>query len=337
MPVALGLVTVGLVVGGQAAGLPPGGISVGLMFGLPAVVCYTFLHRPIRFGLGIGALLLASVFYHGVHGQILHRERSFFGVHRVTLDPEGGFRELVHGNTVHGRQSVDPARQREPLTYYHTTGPIGQVFAAFSGTDAKPRVAVIGLGTGSLAAYGEPGQQFTYYEIDPAVDRLAHDTRYFTFLHESTAQVDVILGDARLTLAEAPPRHYGLLVIDAFSSDAIPLHLLTREALQLYLEKVAEDGLLAFNISNRYLQLQPVLGDLARALGLVCLGQADMNLHEADKQAGKSPSQWVVMARTRAHLGKLAHDPRWQTVPGRSNVLVWTDDFSNLYSVFQWE
>ncbi len=337
LPVALGLITVGLIVGGQAAGLEPGGISVGLMFGLPAVVCYTFLHRPIRFGLGIGALLLASVFYHGVHGRILHRERSFFGVHRVTLDPEGGFRELVHGNTVHGRQSVDPTRHREPLTYYHRTGPIGQVFTAFSGTAAKSRIAVVGLGTGSLAAYGEAGQHFTYYEIDPTVDRLAHDTRYFTFLHDSPARVEVILGDARLTLAEAPARQYGMLIIDAFSSDAIPLHLLTRQALQLYLDKLADDGILAFNISNRYLQLQPVLGDLARALGLVCLGQADMNLSEAEKQAGKSPSQWLVLARARTHLGKLANDPRWQTVPGRPHMPVWTDDFSNLFSVFQWE
>src|SRR5439155_6829326 len=151
-----------------------------------------------------------------------------------------------HGNTVHGRQSVEPDRRREPLTYYHPTGPIGQVFAAFSGAAAKSQVGVVGLGTGSLAAYGASGQQFTYYEIDPAVDRLAHDTRYFTFVHDSPARVEVILGDARLTLADAPPRQYGLLVIDAFSSDAIPLHLLTREALQLYLDKLADDGLLAF-------------------------------------------------------------------------------------------
>jgi spermidine synthase len=210
------------------------------------------------------------------------------------------------------------------------------VFAALSRASAKPHVAVVGLGAGSLAAYAAPGQPFTYYEIDPAVNRLAHDSRYFTFLRDSPAQVEVILGDARLSLAEAPPRQYGLLVVDAFSSDAIPLHLLTREALELYLNKLAEDGLLAFNISNRYVQLEPVLGDLARSLGLVCLGQADLNLTEAEKQAGKSPSQWVILARTRADLGKLVNDPRWQAVPGRSNVPAWTDDFSNLFSVFQW-
>src|SRR5262249_44352358 len=111
----------------------------------------------------------------------------------------------------------------------------------------------------------------------------------------------------------------------------------TREALQLYLDKLAGDGILAFNISNRYLQLQSVLGDLARSLKLICLSQADMNLSATEKRAGKSPSQWLLLARSRAHLDQLAKDPRWQTVPGRAGVPVWTDDFSNLFSVFQWE
>src|SRR5262249_31742596 len=155
-----------------------------------------------------------------------------------TLDAAGCYRQLVHGNTVHGRQSLKAERRGEPLAYYHRTGPIGQVFEVFKGTDAKKRIAIVGLGAGSLAAYGEPGQQITYYEIDPAVIRIALDERFFTFLHESKAEITVIPGDARLTLQEAPDHSYGMLILDAFSSDAIPLHLLTREALQVYLAKL---------------------------------------------------------------------------------------------------
>jgi len=133
------------------------------MFAIPAIVCYTFLERPLRFGLSLGALLLAGSFYEGVYGDTLHRERSFFGVHRITSQEERNDKGqlvkrdhvLMHGSTVHGRQSLIPGRQRQPLTYYHRTGPIGQVFRIVSGA-AKKHVALIGLGAGALAAYGEP-------------------------------------------------------------------------------------------------------------------------------------------------------------------------------------
>src|SRR5262249_30741221 len=147
--------------------------------------------------------------------------------------PEGDMRQLVHGNTIHGVQN--PSRPNEPLSYYFRDGPIGQVFSTFSGNEAKPEVAIVGLGAGSLAPYGQPGQHFTFYEIDPSVVRLARDRSLFTYLPDCKAGLNIVLGDARLTLREAPDDHFGILVIDAFSSDSIPLHLLTREALQLYL------------------------------------------------------------------------------------------------------
>jgi spermidine synthase len=241
---------------------------------------------------------------------------------------------LVHGNTFHGRQSL--AHREEPLAYYHRTGPMGQVFAAFAGARPLPEVAVVGLGAGSLAAYAESGQRWTYYEIDPTVVRIARDPRYFTFLQDCRAPLEDVLGDARLTLHQAQERRYDLLIIDAFSSDAIPLHLLTREALHLYLAKLKPDGILAFNISNRYLDLEPVLAALARDANLVCLTQQDLELSEAEKNEGKSPSQWVVMARRKQDLGKLAQDGRWREAKGRRDLAVWTDDFSNLFRVFQW-
>ena len=143
----------------------------------------------------------------------LFDERSFFGVLTVAHDPEGTFTQLYHGTTLHGQQYVDPARRDEPSAYYHPGGAISQVFQAFSGPSAKERVAVIGLGTGTLAIFAEPGQKMTYYEIDPAVLRIASDPRWFTYLRDSPADVDVVLGDARLRLVEAPPGRYGMLVL----------------------------------------------------------------------------------------------------------------------------
>jgi hypothetical protein len=336
LPVGLGLLTLALVLLGQAYGITSQQVRIGLMFGLPAVLCYTFMQRPIRFGLGIAALFLASICYHGVHGTLVYRQRSFFGVHRVT--EQDNARLLVHGNTIHGRQSLDPARRREPLAYFHRTGPIGQVFATFSGSDAKRHVAIVGLGAGSLAAYAESGlafkQEFTYYEIDPAVIGIAQN--YFTFLSDSAAEIKIVPGDARLTLAHAPAYHYGLLIMDAFSSDAIPLHLLTKQALAMYLEKLADDGVLAFHISNRYLDLEPVLGDLAKDAKLVCLARHDLEISDEEKAEGKAPSIWLVMARHREDLHGLARAGGWRTVQGRGGR-VWTDDYSNLISVFQWK
>jgi hypothetical protein len=337
LPAALGLLTAALVVGGQAYGVAPGPVSVGLMFGLPAVVCYTFLERPVRFALGLGALMLAGGLYHGVHGTVLYRTRSFFGVHRVTLDPAGEYRMLVHGNTVHGQQSVAPSRRDEPLTYYHRTGPMGRVFAALRGDDRLGRVALVGLGAGALACYAEPGQEWTYYEIDPAVARIARDERLFTFLPDAErrgVRLGVVLGDARLTLARGTDP-CGVLVVDAFSSDAIPVHLLTREALRVYLARLRDDGVLAFNISNRYLDLEPVLANLARDAGLFCFVREDVALRDDEKRGGKAPSIWAVMARDRGHLTKVLKGGGWQEARLRAGLAVWTDDFSNLFSVFK--
>jgi hypothetical protein len=388
LPLALFGLTAALVLGLQAFGLKPSPQSVGLMFGLPVFLCYFFLERPVRFGLGVAAVLLAGgQFYHGVHGRVLYRERDFFGVHRVTLDPKTGFyHQLVHGNIVHGEQRWYPSRTGEPLTYFHRTSPVGQVFDAFSGEKAKRQVSVVGLGTGSIAAYAEPGQAWTYFEIDPAVERIARDERFFTFLADaeqrlgrkagrtfmiaqaiasqavapggigaptwpqaivalsvatldaSAQNVRVALGDARLSLLKEPDHRYDLMVFDAFSSDAIPAHLLTREALQVYLAKLADHGLMVFHISNNHLNLEPVLGDLARDAGLICRAQQDLAVTEEEKnQTGKFGSHWVVMARMRDDLGPLAHDLRWHDVSGRRGARVWTDDFYNLIEVFEWD
>src|SRR5579883_2188060 len=338
LPVGLGLLATALIFSGLLFYVQPGPESVAWMFALPLVICYLFSQWPLRFGLGIGAILLAAVAYDGVYGRTLYRARSFFGIHRVTLDPTGSFRLLVHGDTVHGQQSVDPGRAREPLSYYYRTGPIGQVFKALHGDERLRRVGVVGLGTGALACYAESGQNWTFYEIDPAVVAIARDSGQFTYLTGGPIKPAIVLGDARLKLARNRDR-YGLLIIDAFNSDSIPTHLLTREALQIYRDHLSEDGILAFHISSRYFDLEGELANLAAHAEppLVCLLQNDLAVDPREKQLGKSPSRWVVMAQGREALAKLIKQRKWHEARGRPDRAVWTDDYCNLLGVLKWE
>lgn len=334
-PAALGGVTVALVLGVQATRFRTDAAMSGLVFGAPALGAFFLSRRPLRFALSVGALLVAGSFYHGEKGRVLFAERSFFGVHRVTLDPTGQYHLLVHGMTLHGMQSLDPARRREALTYYHRTGPIGDVLAAV-GRDPAKKIGAVGLGAGSLASFAAPRQSWTYFEIDPVVLKLARDERYFTFLRDTPADLRVVLGDARRSLAEERDAAFDLLILDAYSSDAIPVHLVTREALALYARKLAPAGVLAFHISNLHLDLEPVFGNLARDAHLVCLTRDDTEVPATERALGKAPSVWLVMARNAADFGALSRDPRW--VPARTDdgQAVWTDDYSSLLSVFRW-
>jgi hypothetical protein len=343
LPAAVGGLAVALILGLQAAGLKPGPLNTVLMFGVPAVLCYTFADRPLRFALGIAAVMLASVFYAGQHGRALHSERNFFGTLRVTQDPEDRFRRLIHGSTLHGQQALGPGGvdsdgRHVPLTYYHPSGPIGQVFEVFNARAGAQPVAVVGLGTGSLAYYAQNNQPWTYYELDPAVERIARNPRYFSFLDECrTQEFRVVIGDARLRLQqESRDREYGLLILDAFSSDAIPVHLITAEALQLYTDKLANDGLLAFHISNRYFNLKLLLANLAQSRNLICYIREDAVSLDEQERTGKTASEWVVMARHATDLGKLA-DPAsgWTPLQGRPGTKIWTDDFSNVLGILK--
>ena len=183
----------------------------------------------------------------------------------MRVDPASATRILYHGNTIHGRQFIDPNLQREPLSYFHRDGPLGQIFEAFNSNAFSRNVAVVGLGTGSMACYAQPEQHWTFYEINPAVISIAQNTEYFTYLEKcAVGPTQIVLGDARLQLQNAPDQHYGLIVLDAFNSDAIPVHLMTHEAITLYTSKLAPGGMLAFHISNRSLKLDAVLADLAK-------------------------------------------------------------------------
>ncbi len=336
LPIALGLLGAGLVAIVQARDPEGARAHMGLVFGLLVLVCFAFSRRPVRFGLGIAAILVAAGVYRGEEGRLLYAERSFFGISRVTRDEPGGYHYLLHGTTLHGMQSLEPARRREPLAYFYRTGPLGQVFAAYGGPRLRQSVAVVGLGAGAIACHATPGQRWIFYEIDPVVERIARDDRYFTFLRDCVPGVRVVLGDARLSLVSAPPRDYDLLILDAYSSDSPPLHLITREALALYLDKLAAGGILVFNISNRHMDFEPVLANLARDASLAALVQDDAVVSDEEYERGKRPSEWVVMARQPADLAPLAADPRWRQARGDPALAAWTDDFSALIQTFKW-
>ncbi len=315
----------------------------GLEYAPPLVACFLLRRRPLALGVALAGVLVVSSFVDAKNTEEIRRVRSFFGVLRVTRDRDDkGYTELRHGTTLHGRQAIEPARRGEPLSYYHRQGPIGQVFAELDGRAPVLRIAVIGLGTGTLAAYARPGDMMTFYEIDRRVRDIAFDPAYFTYVSDASARaasVRVELGDARVRLdavkRERPGERYDLIVVDAFSSDAIPVHLLTREALRLYLDMLAPDGLLAFHISNRYLDLEPVVANLAEDAGL---GGRLIEEDDSDESAGAAHSTWVVLARTPAAFGGLACDERFtaEKLEPTPRVGVWTDDFHNLLSVFKW-
>jgi SAM-dependent methyltransferase len=291
--------------------------------------------QPLRFALMIGALLTASAITAPTFGTVLHAERTFFGSYHVGEKRDAGFRALYHGTTLHGMQWLDPARQHEPLSYYHRSGPVGQAFERIARLREATDIGVVGLGAGSLAAYAREFQRWTFYEIDPAVERIARDARYFTFLETCGVRCQVVLGDARLSLARSSARFDGI-VLDAFSSDAIPVHLLTREAFMLYLERLKPGGVLVFHVSNRYLRLAPVLARLAADRGLTTFEEIRTRAAQADRTTdGESSSDWVVASADPGALVALATDPRWTLVTPPPGTPLWTDDFSNILAVLR--
>ncbi len=326
MPALAASIAAALLVGGRLEIVPSTPMIV--LLGAPVLIGLSLARDAARFALTIAGLFAALFVGNAVSpaegGHHLYTERTFFGVYRVRADADRKFVALTHGTTIHGSQVMDDSSP-EPLAYYHPQSPIGQVFALF-GASAHS-VGVIGLGAGTLAAYVQPGASWSFYEIDEAVERIARDTRFFHYLDRCGAQCSVILGDARLSLAESQVKH-DVLVLDAFSSDAIPMHLLTTEALQTYESTLAADGILVFHISNRHIQLRPVVARLARDRGLKAVARLDS---AADMARRHHASHWVVMARNAATLDRLSTDSRWKPVRA-DDRRAWSDDFSNIWT-----
>jgi hypothetical protein len=304
LAVGLGILVLGTNFLLEILQVPRGSLTFAMyVFAVPAAIALIFHRRPVRFALALAMIVLAAALYPDPSQTVIATERSFYGVHRIIN--RGSYRALQHGSTRHGAQSLRPSRRCVPLSYYYPTGPLGELFATFTGSHLKSNIGIIGLGTGSTGGYAQPGQMWTFYEIDPQIESIARNPRYFTFLRDCAPQARVVLGDARISLEKQPNGVHDVIVVDAFTSDAIPVHLLTREAIGLYTRKLASGGVLAFHISNRYMNLRPVLSRLARDANLVAYLREGFDVMQLEAFEGKLGSTWVMMARSNADIEAL--------------------------------
>jgi hypothetical protein len=296
------------------------------------LVTVLFWRAPLPFAAVVAVILFIN---HGVLEQsALLSVRSFFGVAKVYDD--GDYRVLQHGTTLHGGERIrdadgQPPNGRPELLFYYWDGSgIGQAFDVVRArVDGPISYAVVGLGTGSLACRAEPGDTVHYYEIDPAIIRIARDPNLFTFLSQCQPDLPIMLGDARLTLADAPDGSYDLIVVDAFTSDAIPIHLLTREAMAIYLKKLKPHGIVAMHVSNRHLELASVVAGIAAANGAITR-VTDANDSEELSQPYKFSGTVAAVAREDEDFGPLALSNDWERKEPDPKQWVWTDDYSDI-------
>lgn len=270
--------------------------------------------------------------------------RSFYGVSRVISIPGTTINMLFHGSTIHGTQDLSESMRLEPLYCFHRKSPIGDVFRGLKSGIKKLKVGIIGLGTGAMAAYGRNGDSIDFYEIDPAVIEIAQDRTMFTYLEDSKADVKIIYGDGRRALGGKPSQSYDLLVMDAFSSDAIPVHLITEEAFKTYFDKLSLKGICAINISNRHLRLESLIKAMALRTGYSVAIRNDKTVTSADEKIGLAPSKWAILARNRVDLRSLNLNFENHSWTYRSQEVLtseklpssWTDDYSNILELIEW-
>ncbi len=292
-----------------------------------AILLFPLSRVPMRVAVGLAMAFLVAAIPDLVFPP-LDRERNFFGVIKVLEDPGNALHLLVNGAILHGLESTDAETRDEPTSYYHRRGPLGDVMALV-GDRLADGAAVIGLGAGTVACYGSKTAPWTFYEINPAVVRVARDPRLFSFLSDCQPDARMRVGDGRLMLASDSGR-YPLIVLDAFSSDAVPTHLLTLEAFSAYLEKLAPDGVIAVNISNRFIDLLPILAAAGERLGLAVVWRFD---NHYDRLA--RASKWVALARSPERLATLIAAHGWSHARS-GGVAPWTDDRSDLFLPLLW-
>src|ERR1700710_1198198 len=302
-----------------------GGLSALLALGLNA-------NRWKIFATVVVALMLIRA-YPSDDGRV-ETVRSFFGVHKIVVTPHGQYHVLMHGTTIHGAQKFQnddgtPITGRpEPISYYHKDGGIGQAISAIRERKGAPlRVAVIGLGSGTLTCASEPGEDWKFFEIDQSMVDTARDPKYFTYIQNCEPDLKPVIGDARLTFAKEPDGIYDLIIVDAYSSDAIPIHLATEEAMEIYKQKLAPQGAVVMHVSNRHLELASVIVGIADA--------NEMKSWVYSEDSGRDneyifSTSVVVSARQEADVGSLASSDVWALTEAEDNQRVWTDDYSNV-------
>lgn len=322
----------------HATGLMPSGAttSVVLVVSLALAVAITvFADRAAILAL-LGVAAIVVTLFAATSNSDGYSERSFFGVSRVIDSPDGRHRLLIHGSTIHGGQKLRDDKgaklaRAEPIMYYHANGPMARGFDLVrSGKPGiKLNAGVVGLGAGSLACALLPGETLTYFEIDPVVVSIARDPKHFTFLSGCAPHTKTVLGDARLTLAKQPAGTFDYLVVDAFSSDAVPVHLLTQEALNLYLSRIAADGLIAFHISNRHMELESVVA--ATVAKIPGVHMAAVLQKDAKRSIDNHPSHVVYLSRNRATIEQAMRLPGARAVDARQTA-AWSDNYADILS-----
>jgi hypothetical protein len=304
--------------------------SVGVLAGLAALGLNA--SRWKIFATAVVALALIRI-YPADDGRVV-TARSFFGVHKIVITPHGQYHVLMHGTTIHGAQKFlnadgSPVTGRpEPISYYHKDGGIGRAIAAIRERKPAPlRVAVIGVGAGTLTCASEPGENWKFFDIDQTMVDTAKDPKYFTYMQSCAPDVKPVIGDARLTFAREPDGIYDVIIVDAYSSDAIPIHLATREAMKIYKDKLAPQGIVVMHVSNRHLELESVVVGIADA--------NDLRSWVYNEDSGRDDeyifsTDVVVSAREDADVGSLASSDKWAETEPTDGQRVWTDDYSNI-------
>ena len=315
--------------------------AIGLMAGLAGLA----IGRPLMFAFVLANLMLALGGWQQVDISTIDkaRQRSFFGIYTIENSNSTQTRRLLHGTTLHGAQSLDPAKSRMPLTYYAPGSGVGLAMqAAPSLFGAGARIGVVGLGTGSLSCYATPTEDWTVFEIDPLMVSLATDPAVFSFIAQCKPDIRVVVGDARLKLAQEPAGRFDVLAVDAFSSDAIPLHLLTREAFETYRRALTPDGVLLVHVSNRFLDLEPVVAAIAKEMGLSAR-QLFYQPDEAGWTESYNASMWIALTADEARMVRFTEGTGqggdWVPIATRKDVPAWTDGFASILPVLKpfWE
>jgi tetratricopeptide (TPR) repeat protein len=297
-----------------------------------ALAVWLIRNRFVPFAVGAAVLAFICLNYPEGHSELIRAERSCFGNLQVKEDPLWNAHVLYCGTTIHGSQSAEASESHSPWGCYHSEGPLGRIFEGLRLQRPLENIGVIGLGVGTMAAYGKAGETMTFFERDPAVVAIAKDPTCFTYLAESHAKTRIVVGDARRLLAKES-RTFDLLAVDLFCSATPPLHLLTREAFSLYQDRLAKHGLLVFHISNPYLNLEPILGRLADNAGMAVLVSSD---EQDEATYRKLPASWVVMARHVEDLHAFGGNSSWKILAADGGR-IWTDDSSNPVEALDWK
>lgn len=322
---------------------------VAMMTSVPALLVYLAWKDGLACALTLLLPMVAIQYNDLSNDDSIYRARTFYGLHEVTkqtlydpkLDKLVYIHVIQHGTTMHGIQYLNPELELEPLGYYHFDGPCGIIMRTIK--SMRPdgaRIGIMGLGSGAISAHGRAQDEIVFFEIDPEVEAIARNPKLFTYLEKAPASIEVRLGDARKLIEDSQANNeekFDLLHADAFSSDSIPVHLLTVEAINLYFDRITDDGMVVLHISNRYLDLMPLVFELAvQTTGIAPLVSTDLNIPEEERMY-HFPSNWVVLTRNQ-ETGQRLLEAGMESyiIKDKDRIKVWTDDFSNIISLINW-